>query len=126
MAAAALWWPLRIRLVPKSIKHARVRRSALAQFLAQNIHTTKGRTGVLIYVSLAERIAEVVADQGIYQKVGPRCWDEIVAGLVEELERGRARAGFVAAIRASGELLAAHFPPRRANPNELPDRLIVL
>lgn len=126
LAAASLWWPVRIRAVPKSIKQARVRRSALQQFLAQDIHTTASRTGLLIYVSLAERIAEVVADKGIYDKVAPERWDEIVEALARNLRAGRTRAGFVGAIGACGDVLAEHFPPGAVNENELPDHLIML
>jgi putative membrane protein len=126
LAAIGLWWPVRVRLVPNSIKRARVHRSALQQFLAQDIHTTKSRTGILIYVSLAERIAEVVADEGIYAKVPAERWDEIIEALVARLKSGKARAGFVTAIGGSGDLLAEHFPPGSSNENELPDHLIML
>jgi len=126
MAVIGLWWPVRMAVVPKSIKRARVRRSALQQFLAQDIHTTASRTGILIYVSLAERIAEVVADKGIYDKVPPERWDDIVEGLAAALKARRTRAGFVKAIGGCGDLLAEHFPPGSANANELPDHLILL
>jgi putative membrane protein len=48
------WKPLRFAVVPKSVKHARAHERAVEEFLAQNLHTTKGRTGILIYVSLAD------------------------------------------------------------------------
>jgi len=60
---------LRFAIVPSSIKRARAHQKAVEQFLAQNLHTTKGRTGVLIYVSFAEHYVEVIADDGIYKKV---------------------------------------------------------
>ena len=126
LAGLSLVWPIRIRVIPGSIKRARVHRSAVEQFLAQNIHTTKNRTGVLIYVSLAERIAEVVADKGIYDKVEPERWDDIVAALVLELKAGRLRQAFFGSISQSGALLAEHFPPGDLDENELPDHLIVL
>jgi len=126
LAVIGLWWPVRMAVVPKSIKRARVRRSALQQFLAQDIHTTASRTGILIYVSLAERIAEVVADKGIYDKVPSERWDDIVEALAVALKARRTRAGFVKAIGGCGDLLAEHFPPGSANANELPDHLILL
>ena len=126
LALLNLFWAIRIRAVPRLIKQARVRRSALEQFFAQNIHSTKGRTGVLIYVSRAERIAEIVADKGIYDKVAPERWDAIVVELTGELKAGRVRAGFVKAVAACGAVLAEHFPPGDKDENELPDHLIVL
>src|SRR5262245_20852156 len=61
--------PLRCALVRQSVKHARCHQRAVEQFLAQNLHTAKGRTGVLIYVAFAAHYAEVIADEGIYRKV---------------------------------------------------------
>jgi putative membrane protein len=57
-AALAQWEDLRFAIVPKSIKRARAHQKAVEQFLAQNLHTTKGRTGIMIYVSFAEHYAE--------------------------------------------------------------------
>jgi len=64
-----MYEPLRLALVPRSVKHARAHRRAVEQFLVQNLHTTQGRTGVLIFVSSAERFAETLADAAIHQKV---------------------------------------------------------
>jgi len=61
--------PIRHRLVPPGVKRSRAHRRAVEQFLAQNLHTTEGRTGILIYVSIAERYAEILADTGIESKV---------------------------------------------------------
>ncbi|MGD9866382.1 MAG: TPM domain-containing protein [Hyphomicrobiales bacterium] len=126
LAAATQWWPLRIRLVPANVRRARAHRHAVEQFLAQNLHTTRKRTGVLIFVSLAERYAEVIADEGIYKKAPPGVWDGIVAGLTARIARGEAAHGFVEAVDACGKLLAVHFPPGSADRNELPNHLIEL
>jgi len=117
---------VRYLLVPPSIKRARAHQRAVEQFLAQNMHTTKGRTGVLIYVSFAEHFAEVIADDGIYRKVPPSAWEGIVSELTGHLGRGTATKGFIRAIEACGEILAKHFPPGSAAENELPNHLIVL
>ena len=117
---------VRVALVPRSLKHARVHRRAMEQFLAQNLHTTVGRTGVLIYVSVGERFAEVVADAAIHGKVPEGVWDAIVADLTEAIGRGRAGDGFVRAIGAVGEQLARHFPPDPGRPHVLSNHLIVL
>ena len=128
LAAAALfqWPPLRFALVPRSVKHARCHQRAVEQFLAQNLHTTKGRTGVLIYVSFAEHYAEVIADEGIYRKVQPSIWEDVIAELSSHLARGTRTQGFVKAIEMCGKILAEHFPPGHFDKDELPNHLIVL
>lgn len=123
---AVQWWPLRIALVPRAVKRARAHRHAMEQFLARNLHTTKGRTGVLIFVSAAEHFAEVIADEGIYKKVSPEIWDEAVAELTADISRGKVADGFITAIEMCGGVLAKHFPPGAGDKNELPNHLIVL
>ena len=121
-------WPRSIRtaLVPKSVRVAHAHRRATEQFIAQNLHTTEGRTGVLIFVSIAERHAEILADKGIDDRVTDGTWQKIVDDLTAEISEGRAATGFVHAIEKAGRHLSEHFPPGTANPNELPDHLIVL
>ncbi|WGM37455.1 TPM domain-containing protein [Caulobacter sp. NIBR1757] len=108
------------------LKTARVRRAALDQFLSHGLHRTKDRTGVLIFASLEERRAEVIADETIYLAAPPAVWEEVVALLVAGLKSGDLAAGYIAAIEKSGDILAAHVPPRANNPNELSDRIVVL
>jgi putative membrane protein len=126
LLAVLLPRPVRYWLVPKSIKRARARRRALEQFLVQNMHTTAGRTGVLIFVSVAEHHAEILADAGIEQRVPRATWQAIVDQLTHEIGAGRAVDGFVAAVGSVGAHLATHFPPGTADSNELPDHLIVI
>jgi putative membrane protein len=124
---ALAWHPrVRVSLVPKSILNANTRRRASEQFLARNLHTTEGRTGVLLFVSLAEKRVEIIADSGIDALVPKGTWQKIVDQLTAEIGAGRAVSGFERAINEIGEQLAAHFPPGVADPNELPDHLIVL
>lgn len=118
--------PVRYWLVPRSVKHARAHRRAVEQFLAQDLHTTAGRTGVLIFVSLAERYAEVLADTGIDKKVPKGTWDDIVSELTALIGNGHPADGFVRAIEETGRHLSQHFPPGSRDVNELPDHLIVL
>lgn len=118
--------PLRYALVPGPTKRLRAHRRAVEQFLTQNLHTTDGRTGVLVFVSVAERYAEVLADSGIHQKVPEGEWQDIVDTLTAAIGDGRAADGFVAAVEAIGERLARHFPPGSADRTRLPNHLIVL
>lgn len=116
--------PIRRLLTPRSLKRDRAHRAALEQFLAKGMHLTTGRTGVLIYASLGDRQAEVIADEGIYAKVKPEVWNEALHRLTEGLGAGRPADGFVAAIETCGAVLAQHFPPGAENPNEIPDGLV--
>ena len=125
-AALTQWEALRLAIVPQTIKRARAHQKAVEQFLAQNLYTTKGRTGVLIYVSFAERHAEVIADSGIYRKVPQETWKRVVDTFTTHLGGGARVEGFVTAIDACGKLLAKHFPPGRIDQNELPNHLIML
>ena len=118
--------PIRYALVPQSVKRARVRRRALEQFLVQNLHTTEGRTGVLIFVSAAERRAEIVADAAIEERVAKDTWQGIVDRLTAAFAEDRHVEGFLAAIDEVGGHLERHFPPGSCDANRLPDHLIVL
>lgn len=125
-ALAVLWFApgLRILLVPRRLRYRRAHDNALKQFLAHNIHVTEQRTGVLIFVSLAERYGEIVADAGINAVVAQDDWNGIVAGLVEDAGAGRLVEGLSGAIDSAGELLAGHFPGGIGNPNELEDHVV--
>ena len=111
---------------PGPLKTDRVRRAALDQFLSHGLHLTKDRTGVLIFASLEERRAEVIADETIYLAAPPAVWEEVVALLVAGLRSGDLAGGYIAAIEKSGDILAAHVPPRADNPNELSNRIVIL
>jgi len=123
---ALIWFrpALRIQFVPRRLRYVRAHRNAVTQFMATNIHVTENRTGVLIFVSLAERYAEVVADQAINSKVPQESWNAIVAHLVAHAARGEIVEGFEHAIAEAGALLAAEFPRSGDDSNELEDRLV--
>lgn len=120
----ALFPGLRIHLVPKRVRYARAHENAVKQFLARNVHVTDARTGVLIFVSMAERYAEVVADSGINSKVPQAEWNRIVGGLIDAASGHRLTDGYITAIDAVGALLAAHFPWVPGDRNELDDHLV--
>lgn len=114
---------MRIALVPPALKYRRAHENAHRQFLAHNIHATKGRTGVLIFVSLAERYVEIVADREIDAHVGQSEWNEVVAGLLAHARGGTLADGFVEAVERVGGVLARHFPAGAGGANEIEDRL---
>lgn len=125
-ACAVLWWvpALRIWLVPRRLLYRAAHANALRQFLARNVHLTTARTGVLIFVSLAERYAAVVADAGINAKVEQEKWDGVVRDLIEQARQDRLADGFVSAIATVGTLLSKHFPVSANDINELDDHLV--
>jgi putative membrane protein len=119
-----LWRPLRLALVPGYVKHERVRTRAITCFKVGAERRTHGRTGILIYLSMAEHRAEIVADEAIAGKVDPLVWGEAMAAMLAHLREGRVAEGMIAAIEKVGALLAEHFPLAEGDINELPDRLI--
>lgn len=116
---------LTTRLIPRRVRHWRASNLARRQFLEQNLHHTLGSTGVLIFVSEAERYVEILVDEGISSRLDNRVWDAIVARFTEQVRAGQTLQGFVSCIEACGELLGEHVPLTQAR-NELPNRLVIL
>ena len=126
VACIVYYRPIRLALVPGSIKRDRAHKRAVEQFLAQNLDTTAGHTGVLIFISAAEHFAEIIADRNIYKLVPQEDWQAMVDRLTARIGDGMAADGLIETIRATGDVLAKHFPPGSSNPNQLPNHLIVI
>jgi putative membrane protein len=120
------WMPLRLALTPKAIKLARVRGRAMRLFKVGAESKTMGRTGILLYLSMKEHRAEILADEAIASKVAPEIWGDAMVALLDQVKAGHPGAGVAAAVAQMGVVLAEHFPKGTENPNELPDRLIEL
>jgi putative membrane protein len=120
------WMPLRLALTPGATKHRRVRRRAVTVFRAAAERRTVGRTGVLIYLSIGERRAEIVADEAILKVTDDSTWGEAMTALLEHVREGRPADGICAAIERVGLVLAEHFPRSATDMNEIPDKLIEL
>lgn len=118
--------PLRYAVTPKRLMQKHAHRYATAEFLAVNMHGTGGRTGVLIFVSLLERHCEIIADTAIDMRVTQQDWQAIIDDMLPLLRRHEIAEALVLAVRRCGAILAEHFPPGEPNPNELPDKFIVL
>jgi putative membrane protein len=116
--------PVHLALVPQALKRRRAGRLAREQFFEQGLHLTRARTGVLIFVAVAEHHVEIIADTGINALVPPGTWDRAVADFVERVRAGQIAEGFIAAISQVGERLAEHFPRPADDTNELPNRLV--
>lgn len=127
-AMLVLWFfpAIRMLLVPRRIRYKRAHLNAVQQFLARNVHITEHRTGILLFVSMAEHYAEVIADAGINARVEQEEWNAIVATLTHHASRAQVAEGFVLAIGQAGLLLEKHFPAGPDNINELDDHLIEL
>ena len=114
----------RFRVVPKRRLWGQAHAEAMHQFLAHGIHLTEHRTGVLIFASVAERYAEIVADSGINAKVQPEAWSKAIAAMISAVKDGRPGDGFVAAVELCGAELARHFPPGALDRDELPNKVV--
>ena len=129
VAFAASWMALsfdalRFALVPKPVKAARARDAAVRHFKVGAESRTHGRTGVLLYLSMREHRAEIVADATIASQVPAEVWGEAMADMLGEIREGRVAEGLAAGIRDVGVVLAERFPRDAEDTNELPDRLI--
>jgi len=119
-----LWDPIKFALVPGPLKTARAHDAAIKHFKVGAERRTHGRTGVLIYLSMQEHRAEIIADQPIAEKVPAEVWGDAMADMLEQIKRGCIAEGMAAGVRDVGEVLAQQFPRDEDDQNELPDRLI--
>lgn len=117
---------LRMWLVPRAVKRQRAHRAAMDQFLVRGMARTREHTGVLIFASIAERYARIIADVGIAEKVPPQSWKRAVDCIVASAQKGRIAEGLVEAIDICATTLAGPFPRRADDTNELPDRVYVI
>ncbi len=124
--AVLIWRPLRLLLTPPAIKRVRVARRADSLFQVSTNHRTAGRTGILLYLSMREHRAEIIADEAIAGKVSADVWGEAMVALIDHVRDGKPGEGMAEAVRQMGLVLTEHFPKSDGNPNELPDRLIEL
>ena len=112
--------------LPFSFLNLKTRKRAEALFAQLGVWDTAHNSGVLIYVQLVDRRIEIVADRGISARVEQPEWDAICREMEHAFKRGQYAEGALQAIEAITRLLARHFPPRGRNPNELPDKPVVL
>lgn len=102
------------------------RERALQVFSALKVWDTEHNNGVLIFLLLADRDVEIVADRGIHGRVGAPGWESICREMEDAFRRGEFEPGVTRGIGRVSSLLEAHFPVRHPGPNELPDRPVVL
>jgi putative membrane protein len=122
-ALAALPPILRLALSAREVEEE-VRQRALQAFMELGLQNTRDRTGVLVFVSLLEHRIEVVADRGIDEHAPKEFWVGVVARLGVRLKHGELTEGVTEAVQSCGRLLAAHFPRRAGDTDELPSRVV--
>lgn len=107
--------------------HERTPRARAIELFAQlRVWDTERNSGVLIYVQAVDRHIEIIADRGVTAKVEQRQWEAIAGRMQTEFRAQRYEAGVIEGMREITALLAQHFPPAGANPDELPDAPVVL
>jgi putative membrane protein len=114
---------VRVTLIPRRARRAMASRVATEQFFTRAVSRTRDRSGILIFVSLAEHYARIIADEGIAARV-PQChWQAAVDALTAHTREGRVADGFIAAIALCSNVLVDQFPRSESSSNELPDRI---
>ena len=108
------------------LKGQSARERALEVFSQLRIWDTEHNNGVLIYLLLADRDVEIVADRGIHAKAGSRQWENICRNMEAAFKQENYEGGVVSGIQAVTQHLTKHFPASAAGQNELPDKAVVL
>ncbi|MGD0721532.1 MAG: TPM domain-containing protein [Roseiarcus sp.] len=101
---------LRLRLTPAAVRRSNAHRAAIEQFVIRGLTHGAARNGILIYVSLAERYARIVADDGAAKAIGQAQWKAVVDRLTGAMRAGAVGDALIAAATECGDLLARHFP----------------
>ncbi len=122
--AIQLWDRAKYALIPGPVKTSRVHERAIKHFKVGAERRTHGRTGILIYLSMREHRAEIVADEPIAEIVSVEVWGEAMADMLIEIKQGKIADGMAAGVHDVGRVLSEHFPRAEDDENELPDRLI--
>ncbi|WP_293798561.1 TPM domain-containing protein [uncultured Bosea sp.] len=126
LLAALLWYGRGGRFVPGFVKRRRAHDVALREFTARGLTRTKGRTGVLLYIALQERYAEILADTGIDGLVEKDTWRGIIEPLLAAAREDRLTEGLIAAVGSVGTVLGRHVPPVPGDVDELSNKVILL
>ncbi|WGL16694.1 TPM domain-containing protein [Microbulbifer bruguierae] len=125
LAVLFRWRPLTMLLVPKRVKFWRAANLARRQFLENELHSTKDRLGLLIFVSVAEHYVEILADRGLAEHITNENWQEIVENFIREVKKGKTNEAFVHCVQKCGELLE-EAAPATVIKDELPNHLVLL
>ena len=114
---------LKRAFIPKEKMEEEVAQAAHEQFFQQRLNSTRDSTGIMIYVTLFERMVVVLADRAIEEKHDQTTWDKVRDLVLDGFKSGNPEEGYIAAIQECGRILAADFPKESDDTNELPDHL---
>jgi len=117
------WKPVRLWLIPNSVKQHRAQRHAREQFFLQHLHSTQEHNGVLIFVSVAEHYVEIIVDKAVAEAVDNLVWQGTVDEFIQHVRKGNIATGFEEAVDHCKAILCEHFPAPHGRPDELPDHL---
>lgn len=98
---------------------------AVRDFEKLGIANTKYKTGILIFVLFEKRYYDILADEGIYEKIPDEVWNDFEANLKEEFVKGSYANGILRVVKQMGEILSREFPRKADDVNELPDEVVV-
>lgn len=131
LAAAALvvaFFPqaARLRLVPRMLRRRKAHEAALREFAARGMTATRDRTGLMIYVALAERYAEIVTDTGISAAIEDQQWRGLIDRLIASIEAERLAHGLADIVTGAADSLATRFPPSPDDRDELANKVVVI
>lgn len=115
---------LKRSLLARVRRESAVRERCIHSFYEKGLHRTRDETGVLIFISLLERKVWIIGDRGINERIPPETWHDLAREISDGIRGGRACAALCGAIRRCGAMLAAHFPLRADDTNELGDEVI--
>jgi putative membrane protein len=118
--------PIRVALLPRKARRAIAHQAAMEQFVSRGIARNKNHAGILIFVSLAEHYARIIADNEIASRVPQSEWQAAVDALTRHMRDDRIADGFVSAIDACGKVLMQHFPRNGKGGDKLADRLYIV
>lgn len=114
----------RLWMVPNSVKRQRAARHAREQFYLQRLHETEGRTGILIFVSVAEQYVEIIVDTAVADVIDNHVWNKTVEEFIHHMRNGDIAKGFESTIEQCRQIVWEHFPAPQGRPDELPNHLI--
>lgn len=125
VVVASRSWAIRHLFTPAREMQDCLERGAERAFFLQGIGRTQGATGVLIYVSLFERMVHVVGDEAVRTKLGAGDFEGVRDAILDGFRSGKPAVGLLEGIRLAGERLAAHFPAAADDQDELPNHLVL-
>ena len=126
---AILLSPLRFienLFITKADRQAQMTAAAELVFFEQGLYKTEKHTGILLFISMHEHFAVVLADEGIAGKVPKDVWNDVITLLTTVAKKEDITKGLSEAIKLCGEIASTHFPADAHNKNEIPNRLIIL